>query len=121
MFLNTTAKTQSCPLPTVASTVLEEMWGHPGLNITPAPGTWREHQSTSSIAPEVGLGGMEGVISDSKYSAKVGVGKPNLHAPEEMWGKSGLDSHPASGAWREQKSTTDTAPEVGLGGADSPV
>ena len=31
-----------------------------------------------------------------------------------MWGQPGLDSNPPSGAWREQKSTTATAPEVGL-------
>ena len=40
MLLNATLNTESRPLPTVAPTVLEEMWGQPGLYITPASGAW---------------------------------------------------------------------------------
>ena len=38
MLLNATAKTESRPLPTVSPTVLEEMWGQPGLDIPPVSG-----------------------------------------------------------------------------------
>ena len=50
----------------------------------PALGAWGEQQSTKSTAPYVGLGGTEGFISDPKNGAKVGVGQPDLPAPEEM-------------------------------------
>ena len=85
MLLNATAKTESRPLPMVAPTVLEEMWVQPGLDSPPASGAWGEQQSTTATAPEVGLGGTEGIISDPKNFAEIGVGQPELPAMEEMW------------------------------------
>ena len=38
MLLNATLNTESRPLPTVSPTVLEEMWGQPGLDIPPVSG-----------------------------------------------------------------------------------
>ena len=40
---------------------------------------------------------------------------------EDMQGHPELDSPPTSGASGEHKSTTDTVPEFGIGGADSTV
>ena len=96
MLINATTKTDSLPLPTVSPTVLEYMWVQPGLDIPAASRSWGEQQSTTATAPKVGIGGTEGVISEPKNGAKVGVGQPELPAPEEMWVQPVLDSPPAS-------------------------
>ena len=62
------------------------MWGHPGLDSPPASVAWEEQQSTTATAPEVGLGGKEGVIYNPDNGAKVGIGQPEIPAPEDMLG-----------------------------------
>ena len=74
MLPNATVNTESRPLPMVSPTVLEEIWVQAGFYSPPASGAWGEHQSTTDTAPEVGLGGTEGVISEPENGAEVGIG-----------------------------------------------
>ena len=82
MLLNATAKTDSHPLPMVASTILQEMWGQLVLDIPPTSGTWRKQQSTTATAAEAGLSGTEGVISEPKNVAEAGVGQSEFPVPQ---------------------------------------
>ena len=46
----------------------EDMWGHPGLDSTPASEECGEQQSTTATAPEVGIGGAYGPVRHLEWS-----------------------------------------------------